>query len=225
GSNSAGECCGRLLGLTRYTRRYWRHTRRRRGERAAVGFNRLLQPIQASAIFRADKAVEHEGLPSLQRARSRIIAEAPGDLAARARWSDFEAARSFEIVEIGCEFDAAIEVAVANLQVARTDRGLLARPLDQCALALLRTAIGDGQLRIAQLPRRPISKAVQVVDIGKDGRFRRIDHYGPGDGDMCRQPDSDRSQNRNETDKPKDQPHQWTHHPASSFAARSAIVS
>src|SRR6185312_11218436 len=137
GSNSAGECCGRLLGLTRYTRRCWRHTRRRRGERAAVGFNRLLQPIQASAIFRADKAVEHEGLPSLQRTRSRIIAEAPGDLAARARWSDFE---------------AAIEVAVANLHVARTDRGLLARPLDQCALALLRTAIGDGQLRIAQLP-------------------------------------------------------------------------
>jgi hypothetical protein len=45
---------------------------------------------------------------------------------------------------------------------------------------------------------------VQVVDIGKDGRFRRIDHYGPGDGYMCRQPDSDRSQNRNETDKPKD---------------------
>ena len=68
---------GRLLGFGRDTGR--RIADGRRG-RAALRLDLLLEPIKASAIFGADKAVEHQCLPPLERAGAGIVAEGPGDL-------------------------------------------------------------------------------------------------------------------------------------------------
>src|SRR5262245_41587873 len=102
-------------------------------------------------------------------------------------------------------------VALDDFHAAGTHGWPAARPLDLRALALLRTGIGHGELRIAGSPWRPIGEAVHVVEIREDDRLRRIDHYRPRHRHMSGKRKRHAGQDHGESTKPKDQPHDRTH--------------